>query len=447
MTDSNKRVVNSHVSDYVEPTEHISRIECINNEVERLAKLSDVEYQLENKMAAENLELTVSGLKMLVNKAKDEAKNKAQEEKIYSERNALFPEVKPWDEEVDGAILLDNIVYMLKRYTVITEEFVIATTLWIAFTWFHERASISPILYINSPVKRCGKSTLLSFIMRLVFRYVAASNISPASIYRAVDEWSPTLLIDEADSFLSKNSAFQAIINGGHNKAVSSVIRCEGDDNVPTKFSTWCAKVIAGIGVLDETIMDRSINIEMRRKQPSQDIENIRHADDGEFDVISRKLARWSNDNLNNFDPSRPDPVSGINDRANDNWESLMVIAELAGGEWPERARNAATLISGAEDDELSLGERLLTDILHAFKDKGVDRLATHQILSCLCSDDEKPWASWNRGKSITAFQLSKLLKIFKISSKSIRFDVAVKKGYFLVDFDDVASRYAISKP
>jgi hypothetical protein len=43
----------------------------------------------------------------------------------------------------------------------------------------------------------------------------------------------------------------------------------------------------------------------------------------------------------------------GLNDRACDNWSPLLAIADLAGGEWPQRARAAALDLSGAgRDDE-----------------------------------------------------------------------------------------------
>jgi putative DNA primase/helicase len=39
----------------------------------------------------------------------------------------------------------------------------------------------------------------------LVYRGLPADNISPAVIYRAMEEFHPTLMIDEADSFLDAN--------------------------------------------------------------------------------------------------------------------------------------------------------------------------------------------------------------------------------------------------
>ena len=58
-----------------------------------------------------------------------------------------------------------------------------------------------------------------------------------------------------------------------------------------------------------------------------------------------------------------------LHDRAADNWELLLTIADRVGGEWPERARKAALALSGngaAEDG--SIGVTLLGDIKAIFE-------------------------------------------------------------------------------
>ena len=45
---------------------------------------------------------------------------------------------------------------------------------------------------------------------------------------------------------------------------------------------------------------------------------------------------------------ARPDMPLGIEDRNADVWEPLLAIAEAAGGDWPQRAREAAIALVGA---------------------------------------------------------------------------------------------------
>jgi hypothetical protein len=57
---------------------------------------------------------------------------------------------------------------------------------------------------------------------------------------------------------------------------------------------------------------------------------------------LKRRIARWVGDNehyLRRFEPSIP---KGLGDRAADKWDSLLAIADIAGGDWPKRARATA---------------------------------------------------------------------------------------------------------
>src|SRR5260370_1278685 len=78
---------------------------------------------------------------------------------------------------------------------------------------------------VESPEKRCGKTTLLSALSRLVRRPVVAANISPPAFFRVIEEARPTLLIDEADTFLHGNEEMRGILNAGYHKDTAYVLR------------------------------------------------------------------------------------------------------------------------------------------------------------------------------------------------------------------------------
>lgn len=132
-----------------------------------------------------------------------------------------------------------------------------------------------------------------------------------------------------------------------------------------------------------------------------------------------------------------------MNDRAQDNWEPLLAIADHAGGDWPQLARRAALKLSGAKQDAVSLSAELLADIREVFEAKEVDRLTTADLLKALTDDDLKPWVTYNRGKPMSPRQLAKRLEDYRVSSKNIKLGYAdVKKGFERTQFSDAFVRY-----
>src|SRR5262249_35715629 len=111
----------------------------------------------------------------------------------------------PWPDPVDGAALVDEIVNLLKQYIVMPDGSPEAVALWAVLTYLIDATDILPILGITSPEKRCGKSLLLDILAGIVHRHIPAGNISTAALFRAVEAYRPTLLIDEADTFLDEN--------------------------------------------------------------------------------------------------------------------------------------------------------------------------------------------------------------------------------------------------
>jgi putative DNA primase/helicase len=95
--------------------------------------------------------------------------------------------------------------------------------------------------------------------------------------------------------------------------------------------------------------------VQLQRKPKTATVARLRKRDNDEFAVLRRKALRWAADNfakLTDPDPQMPD---ALNDRAADNWRPLLAIADLAGGEWPVRARDAACLLSGEGHDAKSI--------------------------------------------------------------------------------------------
>src|SRR6266567_753175 len=207
------------------------------------------------------------GARLLERAAVEVLRVKPQEEgqsDAIQGRAVTFPDPEPWPEAVDGADLLKAIADTYTRLVSLPEGAADALALFVTHTYVHDAAYVSPLLALVSPEKGCGKTTALSVTAELVRRPLSASNITAAALFRTVEKLEPTLLVDEADSFLRDNDELRGILNSGHNKAGAHVIRLVGDTFEPRVFSTWCPKAIATIGKLPPTPMDRAIVIPMR---------------------------------------------------------------------------------------------------------------------------------------------------------------------------------------
>jgi hypothetical protein len=352
---------------------------------------------------------------------------------------------EPWPVAVDGAELLAELVAAIKRFLILpSESAAVAIALWIAFTHAIEATDVAPILAILSPQKRCGKTTLIRMLSALVVRALAVSNITPSALFRTIEKAHPTLLIDEADSFMREDEQLRGILNAGHTRETAFVVRTVGDNHEPQRFDIFGAKAVAAIGSLPETIEDRSIVIKMRRKVPGEQVKRLAPAQIEELKSLCRKLARWSRDCVNELRTLDPRVPEKLNDRAADSWRSLFAIADAAGGEWPEKARRAALELSGdVSDDNEGPRIQLLADLRSFFRDRGnPERTATSGILEHLNSLDERPWPEYSHGRPLTARALGGLLKPFDCKSGKWKEDDKTIRGYERKSLEDAWSRY-----
>jgi putative DNA primase/helicase len=175
------------------------------------------------------------------------------------------------------------------------------------------------------------------------------------------------LLVDEADSFVRGNEELRGILNSGHSRATAYVIRnVKSDDNLtPRKFSTWAAIAIACIGWLPDTWVDRSVVISMKRKPRYRRVERFRRRDTkvySQAESLTQVISRWAADNREGIGAAEPQMPDSLDDRACDNWEILIAMADLVGGDWPGLTREAAVRLSAHRERAASLGELRLVD-------------------------------------------------------------------------------------
>jgi putative DNA primase/helicase len=421
------------------PTEQPPAPDQTEIEIARLAGLKLIDYERDRIAAAERLGIRVTILDKLVEAARPRSATPQGQGRALS-----LPEPAPWSSPVDGANLLTDLSDLIRRHVVMSRAAADAAGLWVVHTHAFEAAQIAPRLLIKSPEKQCGKSTLLHVLQHLAYRPLPTSNITAAALFRMIEVARPTLLIDEADTFLPANEEMRGIINSGHTQASAHVTRTVGDDFEPRQFSTWASMAVAAIGKLPGTIEDRGISLQLRRKRRDERVEPLRRKRVGHLQDGASRASRWVKDNIAaiaEMDPECPDELHG---RAADNWEPLFAIADRAGGDWPARARSAALELSAdSAADRDSIGTMLLGDIRAEFEAKGVDRFSGDDLTAHLIGLEDRPWPEFNKGKPLTKATLARQLGKFKILSGTIRLpDGRTPRGYYLASFDDAFARY-----
>ena len=394
-----------------------------NPVIGELASLDALEYELQRDTAAAGLGIRVSALDKLV---------KGWRAATQSESTALpHWNVEPSAEPVDGAALLNNLRRVFRGYVVLPKGADIALPLWVLHAWTMDAGDISPLMVLVSPTKRCGKTSVLIVLYFLTPRSELSSNITAPALFRYIEDVRPTLLIDEADSFVKDNEELRGILNSGHTKAAANVIR--NIDHKPRRFSTWAPKAIATIRAVADTLEDRAIVVQLQRKPPTATVAPLRRRDSEEFAALRSQAARWAIDNFDPLVDADPQLPNGLNDRASDNWRPLLAIADLAGGEWRQEARQAACLLSGEAQDG-AIGVVLLKDVRVAFGDNEVIRSA--DLVARLTADPERPWAEWKPGRPLSQKQLASLLVPFCITSGTVHPPgLPDGKGYRRADF------------
>ncbi len=401
-----------------------------------LAEMSRIDYDRTREHWANELGVRLKTLD-------EEVKGRRKLTDTETQTSILEEDLEPWPDEVAGVQLLDEIRATLTRYIVMPEHSCTALALWVIFTYCFDTFYSCPLILITSPIKRCGKTLCLSLLRRLVHRAIPASSISEASLFRTVEKWSPTLLIDEADTFLANNDALRGLINAGFNRDLAFVIRTVevGGDYIPQKFCTWGPKAIAQIGQPAQTIVDRGISVPMDRKPANIKVARLRGRDS--FIEIRQKCLTWAIAHQARLAEAEPEPFATDNDRALDKWEPLLAIADAVGGEWPELARRAAETLSNEEDND-GYKAQLLADIRTAFEESGSpDWLSSADLIRALTAMEERPWSTWGRtGKPMTQNGLARQLKPFKATPGQYKERGEKHRGYARKQLEEVWVRY-----
>jgi putative DNA primase/helicase len=415
--------------------------------IDELASLNRREYERRRNAAADDLGMRRGALDR-------EVEARRAEQREQSGPVPLFGHwvVEPWPDEVSLAELLNDIVKQIRRYNIVADHLIDTIALWDLFAWNFQHATHAPILRIASAEPESGKTTLLATVSFLVPRPLQTVGISEAALFRSVEKWSPTVMIDEADTILIENEPLRALVNSAWTRG-SSVVRCIGDDNEPHAFPTFTPIALAMNGKrLPGSTKSRSIEIWMERKLKSDTCEHFNHLDNESFGQLRQRSLRSALDLSEVLKGANPIIPQGMDNRLADNFRLQFAIADLAGGTWPERARSAAMKISGTTDAS-SRNTRLLAAIkdiydarveaekqLPTMNDPRMVFIGSGTLIEVLTADPESEFREWSKGKAINPHQLGRVLGEFGVTS--MRDPKGQSRGFYMYQFEPVWERY-----
>ena len=345
-------------------------------------------------------------------------------------------------EPQDGAALLDRTETFLRRFVVLADEQIVAIALWVLHTHALDAAEVTPYLHVRSAEKRSGKTRLLEVLKLLVARPWLTGRTSVAALVRKVSDERCTMLLDESDAAFSGDKvyseALRGVLNDGYQKDGNATLCVGQGSNIKARsFPVFSPKAIAGIGKhLPSTVVDRSITIELRRRVREESVEKFRlRRVKPQSDEVRAAVECWAAANVERLREHVPEVPDTMDDRAQDIWEPLLAVADVAGEAWPERARRAAVALSGGRSDEDaedgSIGIALLRDVRQAFRNDG--RLHTDELLRRLTSEEfsESPWSTWHHRGPLTARALAKMLRSYRIKSRQVKVFGVNRNGYY----------------
>lgn len=352
---------------------------------------------------------------------------------------------------LDGAELLHDLVAFLRRFVVFASVHQThAIALWVVHTHAIDATDVTPRLNIASPEPRCGKSRVVDLLELLVAAPLVVVNISEAALFRTLAEAPRTLLHDEVDALFkarNEHEDLRALLNAGHSRGRTiprMVPKGRGFETV--EFPCFAATCLAGIGDLPRTLTDRSIPVRLARRLPTEPVERFRRrAVVGEADQLRARVAAWAERNGEHLRDAWPDLPGELDDRAADGWEPLFAIADLAGGEWPGRARAAAVALHGPTGvDDPSVTLQLLTSVQKVFDDRAEPHglWTKTELLPALRDLEEAPWGAWNEGQGIKVHELARHLRVHGVISRTVRKAERTFKGYLRADLEPVWERY-----
>ncbi len=349
----------------------------------------------------------------------------------------------------DDIELLDDTVTYIRRFVVLSDAAVEACTLWVAHTHAIAAAQVTPYLYLNSPDKESGKTTLYDVLSRICARPWQTSHATAAAVRRGLDtDPPPTLMIDEVETIFQKqgDDFMRGVLDAGFRRGATVTV-LERPSWSMRQFGVFGPKLLAGLGLLPDTVQGRSIPIVMIPKRDDEVVERARERVlAAASEPLRLRFERWTGEYIEGLTEALPALPPFLSSRQMDFWEPLLAIADLFGRDWPIRAWESARQLHErhVEDSE---GVELLRNLRDLFEEQDKDAFYSEDVVSLLLADEHLRWHNvefHGRSYELTTWHLARLLREYDIRSTRMRLYQENEKqgrGYRKRDFEDAWAR------
>src|SRR5215472_12542833 len=302
--------------------------------------------------------------------------------------------------------MLDSIAALIREFLVCDDNQLTVLTLWVVHTWLYDIFPTTPYLHIHSPEPECGKTTCLQLLKLFSCRPWVSRGPDPAAlmqrmvaheeemleyaaaIKRLNPDWTtgdpacppyapgplPTakllgvILLDDYHHTFS-SSERQPLVSMLCGSAKDSRVLCRISERRTAELHFFGPKAFAGNGELPRSLASRCIPIVLQRKRPS---DSVRRISDGYAEYAAAPLVRcldeWSHEAWNRVEEQvgdAPPRIPDLTARQEDCAEPLLRLADIVGGDWPEKAAIALDSLFNNAPAGDSL--QLLADIRYVF--------------------------------------------------------------------------------
>ncbi len=356
-------------------------------------------------------------------------------------------------DRINVGELLDDVVNFLCRYVFMSKSQATVLALWVAHCHTLESSRVTPYISVTSAEPGSGKTLLLEVLAMIVPRPWLTGRTSAAVLPRKIEDVTPILLLDESDAAFKGDkdyaNALRGVLNSGYKRSgVSTICVGQGAAIDYKDFHTFCPKVIAGLGQLPDTVRTRSFPIRLLKIANETVEEFEEEAAEAPAAELRDRLEAFALNATAKLKGAKPERPAGLDPRTKEIGRPLLAVADLADGEWPERARfSLLELVDAKADEDESIPVQLLADIRTVLDEKGDDRIATKDLAASLHALEDRPWGDWY-GKPISSRKLVGLLKPFGLKARSVwEGSGRTRKGFLRDQFTDAWQRHLSQNP
>lgn len=262
-----------------------------------------------------------------------------------------------------------------------------------------------------------------------------------AALVRLAEGGQRVLLLDEVQGHI-KNDMLKFLDTGYRRGSATANVT----GNRVVRYEPFAPVALAGVEALPDMLMSRAIQLVMYRPGPDVVLERlVRVAAHPEVDALRHALAEWASCAAPGLVGVVPNLPAAIRNRPAELWSPLVAVADIVGGEWPQRSRRACIEL---ERDRAGVEASDPVEVLRAmktmFEQLDCDAMATADAVDRLNAIPDAPWAS----RPFTVSTLADLLRDFGVRSRNSRRSGPIQcKCYLCADVATAIDRFAPGVP